>query len=157
MSCWRHQYATEISVYNYLLVPTVETVSCCCAAVEEDDFSCTPIDTDDFSCTPIDTDDFCCTPIDTDDFCCTPIDTDDFCCTPIATDDFSCTPIETDDFCCAADDCFSSSVGSSGLEVTMSFSELDIMVVEAPGELPMGGQYSKLMSVLVRRKRGKGR
>ena len=39
----------------------------------------------------------------------------------------------------------------------MSFSELDIMVVEAPGELPMGGHYSKLMSVLVRRKRGKGR
>ena len=107
MSCWRHQYATEISVYNYLFVPTVETVSCCCAAVEEDDFSCTPI--------------------------------------------------ETDDFCCVADDCFSSSVGSSGLEVTMSFSELDIMVMEAPGELPMGGQYSKLMSVLVRRKRGEGR
>ena len=36
----------------------------------------------------------------------------------------------------------------------MSFSELDIMVMEAPGELPMGGQYSKLMSVLVRMRGG---
>ena len=47
-------------------------------------------------------------------------------------------------------------MGSSGLEVTISFSELDIRVMEAPGELPMGGQYSKVMSVLVRGEEGRG-
>ena len=149
---------------NYLLVPAVETVSCCCATIETDfpstpidadDFSCTPIETDDFccvaidaddfSCTPIETDDFCCVAIDADDFSCTPIETDDFCCAAIDADDLSCTPIETDDFCCVGDDCLSSSVGSSGLKVTMSFSELDIRVVEAAGELPMGGQYRMAM------------
>ena len=45
-------------------------------------------------------------------------------------------------------------MGSSGLEVTISFSELDIRVMEAPGELPMRGQYSKVMLVLVRRGEG---
>ena len=169
-----HQNTTINTTINYLLVPTVETVSCCCATIEEDfsctpietddfccaaidadDCSCTPIETDDFCCAAIDADDFCCTPIETDDFCCAAIDTDDFCCTPIETDDFccaaidaddcSCTPIETDDFCCVGDDCLSSTVGLSGLKVTMSFSELESRVVEAPGELPMGGQYSKVM------------